>query len=386
MRDSVPSVPAGPAAVVSCHLERPLDDEAWRRFDALQRRRPGGFGVIALVRPPDPAYGEDEERWLERARAAAARAPVGLHTHWTSPTHARPLPDGGDPAGRVRREAAWMRERGLEPVFFCGGGWYSDDAVREAVASLGLVDCTPRAGAPGGGVLPTTHSLGALARAVLGSLPRYVHAYFHDYDLLDPVRRRVLVAALHALGARRSRAIRSPSRAEPAAGGRARRPPPRRAARSGSPTAPGSGSRRRRPARTRSGTRAGAGRGRRRTAARRRARSRPGCRPGSCRRARPSSGTCRRSSRRPAGRSPRPPRAATASGGRSGAASPSLRGGAPRTRSPCARTSSSASTRRTAGRPRSSASGRRRPAAPAGTRPGSGRGRSTGRPSASSTC
>ena len=70
MRHSVPSMPAGPAAVVSCHVERPLDDDAWRRFDALQRRRPGGFDVIALIRPPDPAHGEDEQRWLERARAA----------------------------------------------------------------------------------------------------------------------------------------------------------------------------------------------------------------------------------------------------------------------------------------------------------------------------
>ena len=69
-------MPAGPVAVVSCHVERPLDDDAWRRFDALQRRRPGGFDVIALIRPPDPAHGEDEELWLERARAAAARAPV----------------------------------------------------------------------------------------------------------------------------------------------------------------------------------------------------------------------------------------------------------------------------------------------------------------------
>src|SRR5581483_9838965 len=161
MRDSVPSRPGGAAvAVVSCHLGRPLDDEAWRRFDALQRRRPGGFDVIALIRPPDREHGEAEEPWLERARLAAARAPLGLHTHWTSPTHARPTLAGsvggraadarpedrsrpatggdGDPAARVRAEAAWMRERGLEPRFFCGGGWYTDERVREAVAELGL--------------------------------------------------------------------------------------------------------------------------------------------------------------------------------------------------------------------------------------------------------
>jgi len=202
MRDSVPSLPAGPVAVVSCHVESPLDDDTWRRLDALQRRRPGGFDVIALIRPPDPAYGEDEQLWLVRARLAAARAPLGLHTHWTSPTHARPT--GGDPAARVRADVAWMRERGLEPAFFCGGGWYTDDAVRKTVSELGLIDCTPRDGVPSRGVLPTTHSLGRLARSVLRPLPAYVHGYFHDYDLLDPRRRLALSASLVLLGARRS--------------------------------------------------------------------------------------------------------------------------------------------------------------------------------------
>src|SRR5215468_4092714 len=103
MRDSVPTVPA---AIVSCHVEQPLHDESWRRFDELQRSRPGGFDILALVRPPDPAFDEDAERWLERAGAAAARAPFGLHTHWTSPSHARPT--GGDPAARVRRETEWV--------------------------------------------------------------------------------------------------------------------------------------------------------------------------------------------------------------------------------------------------------------------------------------
>ncbi|HEY5057715.1 MAG TPA: hypothetical protein VII51_01745 [Gaiellaceae bacterium] len=194
-------MPSAPAAIVSCHLEHPLEDDSWRRFDALQRRRPGGFDVIALMRPPDPEHGEDETVWLERARVVAARAPFGLHTHWTSPSHARPT--GGDPAARVRAETTWLREHGLEPRFFCGGGWYTDDAVRAVVAELGLVDCTVRGGGPGPGVLPTTHSLGRLARAVLGPLPAYVHAYFHDYDLLDPVRRTALAGALAVLCRRR---------------------------------------------------------------------------------------------------------------------------------------------------------------------------------------
>ena len=80
---------------------------------------------------------------------------------------------------------------------------YTDDTVRETVQALGLVDCTEREGAPATGVLPTTHSLGMLARALLRPLPEYVHAYFHDYDLVDPLRRGVLDASLRALGRRR---------------------------------------------------------------------------------------------------------------------------------------------------------------------------------------
>jgi hypothetical protein len=192
MRHSVPGT-----AVVSCHLEQPLDDASWARFDELRRRRPGGLAPIALIRPPDPDFGEDEERWLRRARTLDV---VGLHTHWTSPTHARPT--GGDPAGRVRRDAEWMRAHGIEPAFFCGGGWYTDEGVRAVVRDLGLVDCTPREGVPSPGVLPTTHSVGRLARAVLRPLPQYVHAYFHDYDLLDTTRRLALVTGLSLLGRR----------------------------------------------------------------------------------------------------------------------------------------------------------------------------------------
>ena len=86
-------------AVVSCHVERPLDDAVWARFTELQERRPGGFRVTALIRPADPVHGEDETAWVARARAAAARAPLGHHTHWTAPDHARPT--GGDPGARV---------------------------------------------------------------------------------------------------------------------------------------------------------------------------------------------------------------------------------------------------------------------------------------------
>jgi hypothetical protein len=208
--------------VVSCHVEQPLEERTWTLFATLQARRPGGLPIAALMRPPHE--GEDRGLWLERARTAAAIGPLGHHTHWTSPTHARPT--GGDTTIRVREEAAWLREEGLEVKFFCGGGWYIDEAVAGLLAELAYVDCSATAfrpsylaeGAPRLALgapawvqvgdrrlleLPSTHSLGMTARGVLGRLPDHVHVYFHDTDLLDRGRRIALQAALTLLGRRR---------------------------------------------------------------------------------------------------------------------------------------------------------------------------------------
>ena len=213
-------------AVVSCHVERPLDDAAWARFSKLQAGRPGGFAVAALLRPADAAAGEDEERWLERAREAAARGPFGHHTHWTAPDHARPTSGGA--GGRVLAEGRRLRELGLAPTLFCGGGWYTDAEVATACAELGYVDCTPRAGRPAylpdgspwaylagparvalpAGrrllAIPTTHTLGDLGRSLLSRarLPALVHVYFHDTDLLDRRRRALLHLSLPLLARR----------------------------------------------------------------------------------------------------------------------------------------------------------------------------------------
>jgi hypothetical protein len=199
------------AAVVSCHVERPLDDEVWTRFDRLHAHPPGGFRIATLMRPPDGRAGEDESRWLSRARTTSARGPFGLHTHWTSPEHARPT--RGEPATRVRAEVEWLLQQGVAPRYFCGGGWYTDDAVQRTVRELGLVDCTAttfplRYGAsarvvdgPQPGLIPATHSLGMLVRAV--ALPDFVHVYFHDTDLLDRARRVALALALRVLARRR---------------------------------------------------------------------------------------------------------------------------------------------------------------------------------------
>ena len=215
----------GRYAVVSCHVERPLDDDVWRRFSALQESRPGGFAIAALMRPP--AEGENEERWLERAREARARAPFGLHTHWTAPDHARPT--AGDPAALVGEQGRWLESVGLRPTFFCGGGWYLDEGVAAVVAGLGYADCTATAFRPGyleadaqhlqldepvwlelddGRRLlevPTTHSIGMLARGVLAPFRRQImHAYFHDTDLLDRRRAAALRVGLRFLALKRT--------------------------------------------------------------------------------------------------------------------------------------------------------------------------------------
>ena len=135
-------LPDGPYAVVSCHVEQPLDDAVWARFSRFQESTP--FRVAALMRPP--ADGEDEGRWLDRARAAAARGPLGHHTHFGGARQARPT--GGDAAALVRREGAWLREHGLEPTLFCGGAWYLDAEVAHDVAELGYADCSATAFRP----------------------------------------------------------------------------------------------------------------------------------------------------------------------------------------------------------------------------------------------
>src|SRR2546421_5167249 len=101
------------SATVTCHVELPLDDRVWAEFARIQAARPGGFAISALIRPPDSECGESSSVWLERARSAAARAPLGHHSHFGGPLQARP--SIVDVPERVRAEAAWFRENGLHP-------------------------------------------------------------------------------------------------------------------------------------------------------------------------------------------------------------------------------------------------------------------------------
>ncbi|HEY2326981.1 MAG TPA: hypothetical protein VGH52_05795 [Gaiellaceae bacterium] len=205
-------------AVVSCHVERPLDDRVWAAFERLLSSRPGGFDVTPFLRPP--AEGEDEKLWLERARHAAALAPLGHHTHWGGIEQARPK--GVDPSALVREQADWLRANELMPRYFCGGGWYVDEALAETLAQHGYVDCTattfqqsylaadaprlqldgPRRLLLGSGAtlleLPATHSLGMLGRG-LARLRGPVHVHFHDWELAEPRRALAIPVLLRML-------------------------------------------------------------------------------------------------------------------------------------------------------------------------------------------
>ena len=91
----------------------------------------------------------------------AARRSGCTRTGRARRTRARP--------GAIRPRGCGRRRRGcgsagLDPLFFCGGGWYTDAAVREAVTELGLVDCTPRGGVPVAG-RPADDAFARAARA-----------------------------------------------------------------------------------------------------------------------------------------------------------------------------------------------------------------------------
>jgi hypothetical protein len=217
-----------PPAVVSCHVERPLDDAAWHAFARFQRARPGGFRIAALMRPPSGEDGEREDIWLERVAVACAQGPLGHHTHFGGVERARP--SAAEVASdRLRAEAEWLRERDVLPRFWCGGGWFLTPSIAGVLRDLEYVDCTATAfklrylasGAPHLHVreprsllladgralleLPVTHTLGMAARLAvspraIGADP--VHVYFHDWELLDRARSLALRAVLILLGRR----------------------------------------------------------------------------------------------------------------------------------------------------------------------------------------
>ena len=75
---------------------------------------------------------------------------------------------------------------GLEPRFFCGGGWYRTRRRRSRRASW--VSSTARRGRASRAPASCRRRIRSARwrAACSGRCRRYVHAYFHDFDLLDP--------------------------------------------------------------------------------------------------------------------------------------------------------------------------------------------------------
>ena len=205
-----PQIPHMPGAqgyaVVSCHVERPLDDAG---LEPLPRPLRAPAGRVP-DRVADAPAGRRRGRASCSSSAPARRRRSGrsatTRTGRRRRTRGRPA---AIPAAQVLREGRWLRERGLEPRFFCGGGWYMDADVLAAVAELGYVDCTATAARPS--FLPPA-SPRALARRAGLDPPRR-----------RPPRARAADDALARPGRARARGL--------AAAGRARALPRLRAAR-----------------------------------------------------------------------------------------------------------------------------------------------------------
>ena len=203
-------------AVVSCHVERPLDDEVWRRSrgsGAPAGRLPDrGAAAAARPGPARTRRAGSSGRAGRRARAASATTRTGR-----APTHARPT--GGDPAERVRaRGRSGCASRASRRASSAAAAGTSTRRVAGALAELGYADCTATS-LPA--ALPARRRAAALARrARRGSACR---------------RRRLLeLPTTRSLGMAARAAIRAQRRADPPRllpRHRSARPPPRARAR-----------------------------------------------------------------------------------------------------------------------------------------------------------
>ena len=165
----------GVARSSRCHVERPLDDAVWARFRALLRRRPAGSGSPrSSARPTPSRRGRGSAGSSGRARRStlAVRAPHALDV-----ADARAADRAAIPAARVRRELDWLRAQGLDAALLLRRRLVHGRDVRRRSPRPGSPTAPRRRSrcrtaaaawstAPQPGLLPATHTLGMLARAV----------------------------------------------------------------------------------------------------------------------------------------------------------------------------------------------------------------------------
>ena len=125
-----PQIPHMPGtqgyAVVSCHVERPLDDAVWERYREPHRAaaRAGSRSRRCCGRRPTART----RSCSSSARARRRRSGRSGTTRTGRRRRTRARPAAIRPSA-CSREGRWLREQGLEPRFFCGGGWYMDAGV-----------------------------------------------------------------------------------------------------------------------------------------------------------------------------------------------------------------------------------------------------------------
>ena len=102
-------------AVVSCHVERPLDDRVWDAFESLLGDGPAGSSSRRSCGRHTPLRERTTSCGSSARVACSALAPLGHHTHWGGPSQARPQGEvdaaavvrrGGCVASRARPRAA----------------------------------------------------------------------------------------------------------------------------------------------------------------------------------------------------------------------------------------------------------------------------------------
>ena len=178
-------------AVVSCHVERPLDDAVWAAFERLLERRPGGLRRHAAAAA---ARRRRRGRGASGSSARAARpqlAPLGHHTHWGGPTQARPAGRRRCGRGRARaRPSGSARAASSRATSAAAAGTSTSRSPRRSPRSATSTARRRRSGSrtsptdaprlqlaaprrlrlPSGASLlelPATHSLGMLGRGLL---------------------------------------------------------------------------------------------------------------------------------------------------------------------------------------------------------------------------
>ena len=119
-------------AVVSCHVERPLDDAVWAAFESTASSAGPAGSSSRRCCGRRRGSGENDELWLERARrVAASLAPLGHHTHWGGADAGAPA-EGVDAAAR----ACARRRRG----FASTASSRASSAAAAGTSTLGLAE------------------------------------------------------------------------------------------------------------------------------------------------------------------------------------------------------------------------------------------------------